>query len=162
MSEAGPIELAGGKASTLGELIRRGERVPPGFVVTTRAYRLGVLPEDEIVAAYQAMGAGPVAVRSSATAEDLPDAGFAGQYETVLEVDGAEQVLAAVAKCWESLHAERALAYRSAHDLDSTGLRMAAPVTATATAAPRTATARPGGSASRSMRGSPATIRLAR
>jgi phosphohistidine swiveling domain-containing protein len=124
LPEADP-ELAGGKASGLAELIRRGERVPTGFVVTTEAHRTGMLPEAEIVEAYRALGEGPVAVRSSATAEDLPEAGFAGQYETFLEVDGPEQLLAAVAKCWESLHGGRAVAYRSAHDVPDAGLRMA-------------------------------------
>ncbi|MBG0568517.1 PEP/pyruvate-binding domain-containing protein [Actinoplanes aureus] len=124
LPESDRIDLVGGKASGLGELIRRGERVPPGFVVTTEAHRLGALPQAEILAAYRAMGSGPVAVRSSATAEDLPDASFAGQHETFLQVEGDEQLLSAVAKCWASLHGERAVAYRSAHET-GTELRMA-------------------------------------
>jgi rifampicin phosphotransferase len=55
---------------------------------------------------------GPVAVRSSATAEDLPDASFAGQQDTFLNVRGAEAVLTAVVNCWSSLWTARALAYR--------------------------------------------------
>jgi phosphohistidine swiveling domain-containing protein len=118
-------DLVGGKAAGLGELIRHGERVPPGFCVTTEAHDLGVLPEAEIVAAYARLGAGPVAVRSSATAEDLPDASFAGQHDTFLGVTGAAEVLAAVARCWDSLHAPRAVAYREAHDIDHGAVRMA-------------------------------------
>jgi len=53
-----------------------------------------------------------VAVRSSATAEDLPDASFAGQQETYLNVRGAEDVFNAVRKCWASLYGARAIFYR--------------------------------------------------
>lgn len=53
-----------------------------------------------------------VAVRSSATAEDLPDASFAGQQETFLNMRGEEQVLEAVRKCWASLYGARAIFYR--------------------------------------------------
>ncbi|MFQ6072657.1 MAG: phosphoenolpyruvate synthase, partial [Methanosarcinales archaeon] len=53
-----------------------------------------------------------VAIRSSATAEDLPDASFAGQQETFLNVKGAENVVRAVKKCWASLYGERAIFYR--------------------------------------------------
>jgi len=53
-----------------------------------------------------------VAVRSSATAEDLPDASFAGQQETFLNMRGADQVFEAVVKCWASLYGARAIFYR--------------------------------------------------
>ncbi|WP_244945086.1 PEP/pyruvate-binding domain-containing protein [Couchioplanes caeruleus] len=118
-------ELVGGKAAGLGRLIRHGERVPPGFCVTTEAYRTGVIPEAEIAEAYERLGAGPVAVRSSATAEDLPDASFAGQQDTFLDVEGPEELIAAVAKCWESLHGARAAAYREARDIDGAAPAMA-------------------------------------
>jgi phosphoenolpyruvate synthase/pyruvate phosphate dikinase len=67
-----------------------------------------------ILQAYSALpGANPaVAVRSSATAEDLPEASFAGQQETYLNVSGPEAVLKAVKKCWASLWTARAIAYR--------------------------------------------------
>jgi rifampicin phosphotransferase len=55
----------------------------------------------------------PVAVRSSATAEDLPGASFAGQQETYLNICGVEDVLAAIKKCWASLWTARAIAYRA-------------------------------------------------
>jgi phosphoenolpyruvate synthase/pyruvate phosphate dikinase len=72
---------------------------------------------EEIVAAYirlMEVGApeGQVAVRSSATAEDLASASFAGQQETYLGVSGAENLLAAVKSCWASLWAPRAVSYR--------------------------------------------------
>ncbi|GAB4212288.1 MAG: phosphoenolpyruvate synthase [Roseiflexaceae bacterium] len=54
-----------------------------------------------------------VAVRSSATAEDLPDASFAGQQDTLLNIAGAEALLAAVKRCWSSLWTPRAIAYRT-------------------------------------------------
>ncbi|MEV1076499.1 PEP/pyruvate-binding domain-containing protein [Micromonospora parva] len=119
------LDLVGGKAAGLGELIRRGERVPEGFCVTTEAHRLGVVPAAEVVAAYQRLGAGPVAVRSSATAEDLPDASFAGQQDTVLDVVGAPELIAAIEKCWASLHSDRATAYRDAREIDNRQVRMA-------------------------------------
>jgi pyruvate, water dikinase len=53
-----------------------------------------------------------VAVRSSATAEDLPEASFAGQQETFLNVTGEEELLAACRKCYASLFTDRAIAYR--------------------------------------------------
>jgi phosphoenolpyruvate synthase/pyruvate phosphate dikinase len=79
------------------------------------------IPEDlvaEIGAAYRNLCGGPaqtlkaVAVRSSATAEDLPDASFAGQQETYLNIRGIDAVLEAVRKCWASLWTARAIAYR--------------------------------------------------
>ena len=76
---------------------------------------------DAIVAAYAALGGGPVAVRSSATAEDLPGASFAGQQESYLNVTGPDAVLAAVRRCWASLWTERAVAYRAGRDAASAG-----------------------------------------
>src|SRR5215475_14788298 len=55
------------------------------------------------------------AVRSSATAEDLPSASFAGQQDTYLNVRGGEPLLAAVRRCWASLFTDRAIAYRARH-----------------------------------------------
>ncbi|SCE71835.1 pyruvate, water dikinase [Micromonospora coriariae] len=119
------VELVGGKAAGLGELIRLGERVPEGFCVTTESHRLGVIPQAEILAVYQRLGAGLVAVRSSATAEDLPDASFAGQQDTFLNVTGANELIAAIRKCWDSLHTARATAYRDARAIDHQAARMA-------------------------------------
>ncbi|MEV4198883.1 PEP/pyruvate-binding domain-containing protein [Micromonospora globbae] len=114
----GTTDLVGGKAAGLGELVRSGERVPEGFCVTTATPASEALPEAEIVAAYHRLGGGPVAVRSSATAEDLPDASFAGVQDTILGVEGDADLLAAVEKCRRSLHAARAVAYRDAHGID--------------------------------------------
>jgi pyruvate,water dikinase len=58
----------------------------------------------------------PVAVRSSATAEDLPTASFAGQQDTYLWIQGADQVITHVQKCWASLYTPRAIAYRIKND----------------------------------------------
>jgi len=76
---------------------------------------------EEVMAAYEEIGDGaPVAVRSSATAEDLPDASFAGQQETFLNVTG-EGLLERVRECWASLFTQRAIYYRQeqgfAHDV---------------------------------------------
>ena len=58
-------------------------------------------------------GSNPVAVRSSATAEDLPNASFAGQHDTFLNVEGEKAVLDAVKKCFASLYTDRAIKYRN-------------------------------------------------
>lgn len=118
-------DRVGGKAAGLGELAAAGERVPTGFCVTVDAYRSGRLPEQEIVAACRALGDGPVAVRSSATAEDQPDASFAGQQDTYLNVHGTDAVLRAIRDCWASLRTERAIAYRADQRIAEDGLAMA-------------------------------------
>ncbi len=66
---------------------------------------------------YPWLGAHPVAVRSSATAEDLPDMSFAGQQDTFLNVIGPEALLEAVVKCWSSLWTARAIGYRSRNEI---------------------------------------------
>ena len=71
----------------------------------------------EVVRAYHLLGSPPVAVRSSATAEDLPEASFAGQQETFLNISGDDQLLEAVRRCWASLWTARAIAYRARHGL---------------------------------------------
>lgn len=78
-------------------------------------------PEDfrkDILEAYKALGEIYVAVRSSATAEDLPSASFAGQQSTYLNVKGDEQVIEAVQKCWASLFTARAIYYRQSKGFD--------------------------------------------
>ncbi|GAA3667400.1 phosphoenolpyruvate synthase [Lentzea roselyniae] len=150
------LAVVGGKGAHLGELSRIGEiRVPPGFCVTTDAFRrivgeapsigaqldqlahLGpddreairtrsaeirqaveeiVIPDDlaaEITGALALLGERTAcAVRSSATAEDLPGASFAGQQDTYLNVVGPAEVLRHVSRCWASLFTERAVTYR--------------------------------------------------
>ncbi len=166
---AGDVALAGGKGANLGELTRiPGIDVPPGFIVTTDAYR-AFLRSDNQLAAYIAeelrgLTAGaadlstvgkrireairrpetrvpsaiaeavreqyrrlaadagtadlPVAVRSSASAEDLPDASFAGQQDTYLNIRGEDAVLDAVRRCWASLFTDRAISYRMEKGFD--------------------------------------------
>lgn len=70
----------------------------------------------------------PVAVRSSATAEDLPDASFAGQQESYLNVVGFEEVIKAVQKCWASLFEERAIFYRTEKGFSHLKVGIAVPV----------------------------------
>ncbi len=94
------------------------------------AFARGRMPAaiaQAIAAAYAALpGQNPaVAVRSSATAEDLPEASFAGQQETYLNVSGADQVLAAVQKCWASLWTARAIAYRARQRIQAEGVALA-------------------------------------
>ncbi len=70
----------------------------------------------------------PVAVRSSATAEDTPDASFAGEHDTHLWVRGADDVLARVRDCWVSLFTDRAIAYREEMGYDHPKVEMAVAV----------------------------------
>jgi len=70
----------------------------------------------------------PVAVRSSATAEDLPDASFAGQQDTYLWILGRDNVVQKVRECWASLYTTRAIVYRAANGITDEGLSMAVAV----------------------------------
>ncbi|RAS67335.1 pyruvate,water dikinase [Lentzea atacamensis] len=129
------VDLVGGKAAGLGEMVKAGERVPDGFCLTVESYLARDLPEADLLDAYERLGGGRVAVRSSATAEDLPDASFAGQQDTYLNIEGADELFDAVRRCWVSLHAERAVAYRAAAGIDDAAMavviqRMVDPVVA--------------------------------
>lgn len=99
----------GGKAEGLARLLRYGFDVPNGFVVLGAS--LEALPED-LDAHYARIGGGKVAVRSSALGEDSSDASFAGQYDTVLNVEGTAALREAIADCLRSLETARAVAYR--------------------------------------------------
>jgi pyruvate,water dikinase len=142
--DAHMVPEVGGKAANLGVLLAAGLPVPRGFCVTTTAYRrlagaAGAEPSepaertrsrlasasvpgdivDAILDAYAGLGEDtPVAVRSSATAEDLPEASFAGQLDTYLNVVGSDALLDAVRCCWASLWTDRAVAYRADHGID--------------------------------------------
>ncbi len=132
----------GGKALNLGRLTQAGFRVPDGFCVTTSAYRAAVAPLTERTArqiqtitvppeiaaevheAHKRLRTSGVAVRSSATAEDLSAASFAGQQETFLNVTAA-QLLDALIGGWASLWSERAIAYRAEQGIAGAELAMA-------------------------------------
>lgn len=137
------LSLVGGKGLNLGKLTAAGFLVPPGFCVTTEAYRTAVKTVDtsssevvqtvalsdslasEIITAYDQLGADGVAVRSSATAEDLPNASFAGQQDTFLNISGTSELLAKIKECWASLWSDRAVAYRREHGIEDAQLAMA-------------------------------------
>ncbi len=164
------VSLVGGKGANLGELAQSGIPVPPGFVVTTHAYRefidhsglghtlrrlldglninederlnvtaraiqheieraeMPAAMQQEITTAYRRLGAGPVAVRSSATAEDLVEASFAGQQATFLNVEGGLHVVEAVQRCWASLFEPRAIFYREQAGWGHLDVDLAVPV----------------------------------
>lgn len=123
-------ETSGNKASTLATLRRAGFDVPDGFVIPVSEYLrhhdLGApgesvrQPNAKLVKAVEShleelLGQDLdecVAVRSSATDEDGSESSAAGQHDTVLGVRGAHHVAEAVARCWASLHSNRATAYR--------------------------------------------------
>lgn len=86
--------------------------------------------EASLRAAYAELGSTPgeecaVAVRSSATAEDLPFASFAGQQDTFLDIVGGDALVNAVRRCWASLWSDRAVAYRSANGISHRGVGLA-------------------------------------
>lgn len=127
LSRHGPDEM-GTKAAALAHLAAEGLRVPEGFVVTTaaceqilattgdppRALTAAGIPQEvwaEVLSQLEELGDGPVAVRSSSSAEDLPDASYAGQYETVLGVEGSEAVARAIRGCLASASSEQVRAY---------------------------------------------------
>ena len=151
------LEKVGGKGASLAHMAAAGLPVPPGFHITTAAYRRFItenglqeqilsavsavtavqpatleeasrkigslfaqsaMPDEiagEISLEYAALGGGdlPVAVRSSATAEDLPELSFAGQHETYLNMHGEAMILDAIKRCWASLWTARAIGYRA-------------------------------------------------
>lgn len=75
--------------------------------------------QAEIISAWKTIGSGfAYAVRSSATAEDLPTASFAGQQDTYLNIKGEEALLTYIRKCWASLFTDRAIAYRAQNGFD--------------------------------------------
>jgi pyruvate,water dikinase len=156
------VALVGGKGAHLGALSRiDGINVPPGFCVTTDAFRrvLGEAPIDDRLSqldvddrdairtvsaeirrtveaiaipgdlAAEITGAlsedAAYAVRSSATAEDLPTASFAGQQDSYLNVVGADAILRHVSRCWASLFTERAVMYRLRNGFDHRRVHMA-------------------------------------
>jgi rifampicin phosphotransferase len=84
-----------------------------------------VLVAQKILDAYHRLGNSPVAVRSSATAEDLPGAAFAGQQETFLNIVGEAALLDAVRACWASLWSERAVLYRARQNVEQTTVKLA-------------------------------------
>jgi pyruvate,water dikinase len=89
------------------------------------------MPPDlsrKVKEAYAQLGKGLVAVRSSSTAEDLPEASFAGQQSTFLNVQGEDDVVTAVQKCWASLFEPRAIYYRKQQGFDGLKLGIAVPV----------------------------------
>ncbi|MCX2952887.1 phosphoenolpyruvate synthase [Lentzea sp. NEAU-D7] len=79
----------------------------------------------EITAAVEAVGKGPVAVRSSGLDEDGPRFSFAGQFDTFLNVEGIDAIADHVRRCWAGAYSARALAYRLAHGLPPGGAGMA-------------------------------------
>ncbi|MBU1660558.1 MAG: hypothetical protein KKD28_03690, partial [Chloroflexi bacterium] len=91
-------------------------------------FRLGAVSRGLVAAleiAYRWLGTHPVAVRSSATAEDLPDMSFAGQQDTFLNIIGQDALLKAVIQCWSSLWTARAIGYRARNGIPHEGVSLA-------------------------------------
>lgn len=150
--DATDVEKVGGKGANLGELVRAGFPVPTGFVVTVETYHDAIVtaqsqasPADfvrlleeyefppgvrgriaDAHAALQAERPQPVryAVRSSATAEDLGDASFAGQHETFYGI-GIDALESAIKRCWTSLWSDQAVTYRETQGIGHADVAMA-------------------------------------
>jgi phosphoenolpyruvate synthase/pyruvate phosphate dikinase len=166
------VAVVGGKGAQLGELSRiEGVRVPPGYCVTTDAFRRIMaeaasiasiddwldrmsrlraddrdairalsaqiraiveaisIPDDLAAAITRPLAQlgenAAYAIRSSATAEDLPTASFAGQQDTYLNVTGTAAILRHVSRCWASLFTERGVTYRLRNGFDHRKVEMA-------------------------------------
>ncbi len=110
----------GGKAGVLGEMVAAGFSVPPGLVVTAAALDIDGW-KTFLEAAAGSLGTQRFAVRSSAAAEDLPDASYAGLYETYVNVP-IEGLGDAVRQCFAATTAERVSAYHQRHGSGTTGV----------------------------------------
>ena len=124
-------------APSIDDLLDRVSRLDPddhGSIRTLseeirRTIEAVVVPDDVAVAIRRALDAlgerTSYAIRSSATAEDLPTASFAGQHDTYLNVAGPAAILQHVSRCWASLFTERAVTYRARNGFDHRRVRMA-------------------------------------
>jgi pyruvate,water dikinase len=131
-------EKCGGKGKNLVALSKASFPVPPGFIITVDAYTQyeetgkSTVPaeiERRIPEYYNELvsrtGSPRVSVRSSASAEDMPHASFAGQYETYLYVQTLDEMVERIHNCWDSLWSERATMYRRRMKIPEKGLKMA-------------------------------------
>ncbi|MFA6429066.1 MAG: PEP/pyruvate-binding domain-containing protein [Patescibacteria group bacterium] len=121
--------LVGGKAAALGTLIKIGMPVPPGFVIHANGTATSSTWREEVLAAFERLGAEHVAVRSSATCEDGKAMSWAGELETFLNVP-RELLLDRIQACVDSLDSPRAKTYRALHDLDQSAIGVAVVVQA--------------------------------
>ena len=101
------------------------QRAAQAIRAAFRAYSLSPDLIDALGAAYAGLGRPPVAVRSSATAEDLPGFSFAGQQDTYLNVVGEEALAQAVIDCWSSLWTARAIGYRARNHIEHRNVSLA-------------------------------------
>ena len=163
---AADVSQCGGKSAGLHLLLHADLPVPPGFVVTTRAFDTLIRANEEfqrvvslvqtadegpalreaarvvreviqaqtfpnaftneVIAAWKSITqSAPVAVRSSATAEDMANASFAGQQDTYLNMKTEHELMESLRACWASLFTERAVIYRRSHGFDDSRVSMA-------------------------------------
>lgn len=160
------LPLVGGKGANLGEMVKAGFPVPPGFAVTVDSYELFLkenslddfiqrslqglntdnpkeldrvaqsiqnkiirskVPAEvssSVIKSFKKLGAKLMAVRSSATAEDLPSASFAGQQATYLNISGEANLIDYIRRCWASLFTARAIFYRKENRIEHTKVKI--------------------------------------
>lgn len=124
------VATVGGKGASLGELTKAGFPVPPGFVITTNAFKkfqdkkFSEEFKKEIFQAFDKLTTGRVAVRSSAVAEDSQNASWAGQLDTYLNVT-RENLLDNISLCFSSIKSARAKSYAKDKNVKKSGLVVA-------------------------------------
>jgi phosphoenolpyruvate synthase/pyruvate phosphate dikinase len=119
LAKAKDVSLVGGKASSLGNLLRNGFTSLDGFVITTSAFgHMSKELERSILECFDRLGCEYVAVRSSAAAEDSKDAAWAGQLDTFLNVS-RNGLIEVVKKSWESINSDRAKSYSVAKNVQA-------------------------------------------
>lgn len=124
------VPTCGGKGASLGELLRAGIPVPPGFVLTTEHFGETAASQGEVLlAAFDTLDVPFVAVRSSATKEDSLADSFAGQFDTFLNTT-RETLVANVQRCLDSIGSDRILAYLASKGIAQSEVKIAVVVQA--------------------------------
>lgn len=118
-------ELVGGKAWNLIRLSRAGFNVPKFFVITTKAFNASSFYlEEEILENFDKLNSLHVAIRSSATYEDMVDSSFAGQFESFLGISRGK-LIETIKQCWISTTDPRVLSYATHHHIRHSSIKMA-------------------------------------
>jgi phosphoenolpyruvate synthase/pyruvate phosphate dikinase len=117
LEQANDVLLVGGKAKSLGDLLKAGFTTQGGFVITTAAFNsIDKELEREITEAFDKLKVDYVAIRSSATSEDGKKDAWAGQLDTFLNINRSE-LIETIQKSWDAINSERAKSYAKAKNI---------------------------------------------